>query len=123
MVRRVHTRHLVLAPSAAPYIPFKSNSVGHQGHHKYDPLWNHLWHYYTFNRDTYMDHYHKRSNVETTFSMVKAKFGSAVRSKSHEAQVNEVIAKFVCHNICVLIQSMYEMGIKPDFRLESAPAA
>jgi hypothetical protein len=28
---------------------------------------------------------------------------------------SEVAAKFVCHNICVLIQSMHEMGIDPTF--------
>jgi hypothetical protein len=30
-------------------------------------------------------------------------------------QVNEVLAKVLCHNICVLIQAMYEFGIDPDF--------
>ena len=45
--------HAIDAVGAAPYIPFKSNSVGHQGHHKYDPLWDYLWHYYSFNRATY----------------------------------------------------------------------
>lgn len=26
---------------------------------------------------------------------------------------NEVLAKFVCHNICCLISAMYELGISP----------
>ena len=34
------------------------------------------------------------------------------------AQVNEVMAKFLCHNICVVIQAMYELGIDPSFGLE-----
>jgi hypothetical protein len=31
------------------------------------------------------------------------------------AQVNELLCKFLCHNLCVLIQSFYELGIEPEF--------
>jgi len=34
-----------------------------------------------FHRETFLQHYHKRSNAETTFSMIKAKFGEVVRAK------------------------------------------
>ena len=84
-----------------------------------DGLWERMWHYYNINRSEFLAHYHKRSNVETTFSMVKAKFGGAVRSKTPVAQVNEVFVKILCHNICVLIQSMYELGIEAAFGTES----
>ena len=47
--------------------------------------------------------------------MIKAKFGSAVRAKTPVAQINEVLAKVLCHNVCVLIQSAYELGINPVF--------
>ena len=52
-----------------------------------------MYHYFMFRRDEYLAHYHKRSNAESVFSAVKAKFGDSVRSKSEEAQVNEVLAK------------------------------
>jgi transposase len=98
------------------YIPFKSNSTGLANHHcEYDGLWNKMWHFYNFNRDVFLAHYHKRSNVESTFSMIKAKFGTSVRAKTPIAQVNEVLCKVLCHNICVLIQSIYELGIEPTF--------
>jgi transposase len=98
------------------YIPFKSNSKGvGDHHHKFDNLWNQMWHYYNFNRETFLQHYHKRSNVETAYSMIKAKFGGFVRSKSMTAQINEVLCKVICHNICVLIQSIHELGIEPIF--------
>jgi len=29
--------------------------------------------------------------------------------------VNEVLCKIICHNICVVIQEMHELGIEPDF--------
>jgi hypothetical protein len=47
--------------------------------------------------------------------MIKAKFGSSVRAKTPTAQVNEVLCKVLCHNICVLIQSIYELGLEPTF--------
>ena len=109
----------VQAVGGTAYVPFKVNSVGHQGHHKYDALWDRMWHYYSFNRSEFLAHYHKRSNVESTFSMIKAKFSGAVRSKTPVAQVNEVLVKILCHNICVLIQSVYELGIAPIFGPET----
>ena len=105
----------VQAVGGVAYIPFKVNSVGHTSHHKRDGLWERTYHYYNLNRAEFLAHYHKRSNVETTFSMVKAKFGGAVRSKTPVAQVNEVLVKFLCHNIAVLNSSMYELGIETNF--------
>ena len=67
-----------------------------------------------------MSHYHKRSNVETAFSMIKSKFGERLRSKTATAQVNEEVCKVLCHNLCVVIQSMYELNITPEFMSEAA---
>jgi transposase len=98
---------------AVPYIPFKSNTTG-EG----PELWRKLWHFYEFHRGEFLASYHKRSNVESTFSMIKAKFGAAVRSKTTVAQMNEVLCKVLCHNLCVLVQSAYELGIAPAFWAE-----
>ena len=49
-----------------------------------------------------MQHYHLRSNVETTFFMMKAKFGDLIRSKTERAQINELLLKVLCHNIVVI---------------------
>ena len=69
-------------------------------------------------------HYHKRSNVETTFSMIKRKFGASVRSKLFQGQVNEVLLKVLCHNLCVLVQAMHQRGITPEFlHPEGSPAS
>ncbi len=75
-----------------------------------------------FNRDEFLQHYHRHSNVESVFSMVKAKFGDSVRSKSDTGQVNEALCKVLCHNICVLIQAMHALGLEPNFGAESRPA-
>lgn len=89
-----------------PFIPFKSYSKGSQGNKKFDGLWYRMWHFYSYNRDAFLERYHKRSNAETVFSMIKMKFGGSVRAKTPIAQVNEVLCKVLCHNICALIQSI-----------------
>ncbi len=35
---------------------------------------------------------------------------------------NEVLAKVLCHNICVLIQAIHELGTEPAFGAEMADA-
>jgi transposase len=108
--------HAVQAVGGTAFIPFRVNSTGMgDHHHKFDGLWYRMWHFYNFNREAFLAHYHKRSNVETAFSMIKAKFGASVRAKTPIAQVNEVLCKILCHNICVLIQSIYELGLVPTF--------
>lgn len=101
----------VVAVGGVPYVPFKSNSTGGTG----ATLWNKLFHFYQFKRDEFLAHYHKRSNVETAFSMIKGKFGGHVRSKTNRAQENEVLCKILAHNLCCLVMSMHELGIDPKF--------
>ena len=70
-------------------------------------------HLFMYQREAFMEHYHKRSNIETAFSIIKGKFGSALRSKSDAGQINKALCKVLAHNICVLVQAMYELGIEP----------
>lgn len=95
---------------ATPYIRFKDNNLP-----GYGGLWDKMYYYFKFNQQEYMAHYHKRSNVETVFSMIKAKFGGYVRSKTEVAMKNEVLCKIICHNICVIIQEVHELGIEVGF--------
>ncbi len=113
---------LVVKHGAVPYIPFKSNSTpGEPG-----SIWDRMFGYFQFNRQDFLRHYHQRSNVESTFSMTKAKFGDAVRSKTETAMKNEVLCKFLCHNIVVVHQAVIELGIEPVFwpvgQAKEAPA-
>jgi hypothetical protein len=48
-------------------------------------------------------------------SASSGKFGERLRSKSHTAQTNEVLCKVLCHNLCCVIQAIYELGIEPSF--------
>jgi transposase len=93
------------------FVPYKVNSqAGEAG-----SLWEKMYFYFRFRRDDFLKHYHQRSNMESTFSMVKAKFRDHVRSKTDVAMKNEVLCKFLCHNICVIHQSHIELGIAPEF--------
>lgn len=74
-----------------------------------------MWHLFWFKRDEFLKNYHRRSNVESTFSAIKRKFGGSVRSKDFVAQTNEVLCKVLAFNLTVLIQEMHERGIDPEF--------
>ncbi|HWT01733.1 MAG TPA: transposase [Pyrinomonadaceae bacterium] len=102
---------LVASKAATPYIDFKENSKPNAK----DAQWTRFYHFYAYNKEWFKAHYHKRSNVETTFSMIKGKFGGSLKSKTYQAQQNELLCKILCHNICCLIQSIYELGVEPNF--------
>lgn len=110
----------VIDHNAMPYIPFKSNSVADSPTNPKNALWKRMFHFYSYNQTRFMQSYHKRSNVETTFHMIKSKFGDSLRSKTETAQINEALCKVLCHNLCCVIQSMYELEIKPEFWAEAA---
>jgi transposase len=96
-----------------PFTPFKKNTL--EPTTEEEPIWARMYYYFMYNRLTFMEHYHMRSNIESAFSMVKGKFGDSVRSKSDTGQVNEALCKVLCHNICVLIHAMHALNITPIF--------
>ncbi len=100
----------VHAIGATPFVAFKSSATGASG-----GRWEKAFLFYMLHREEFLASYHQRSNVESTFSMVKAKFGDHVRAKNDVAMANEAYCKLLCHNICCLIQSQCELGIEPIF--------
>lgn len=102
---------LVASLGGTAFIPFKSNSIAGEA----GSLWERMFFYYNFRREEFLQHYHKRSNVESVFSMIKAKFRDHIRSRVDTAMVNEVLCKILCHNLCVVIASQCELGIEPVF--------
>jgi transposase len=100
---------------AKPFIPFKLNSRAEGS----EP-WRKMHCLYTLNKEEFLHCYHKRSNVESAFFMIKKKFGSAVRARLEAAQFNEVLCKALCHNLSVLVHSFHELGVDAKFWLPSA---
>lgn len=100
------------------FIPFKINA---QMNPKCETWSRHLGEF-LFNQDKFLGHYHRRSNVETVMMMLKSKFGGAVRSKTPIAQMNEVLAKCLCHNLTCLVQAIFTAGLAPRFWQDTTPS-
>jgi transposase len=100
---------------AQAYIAFKSNTTGGKG-----GAFEKAYHTFMANQEEYMAKYHLRSNVESTFSAVKRKFGDSVLSKNDAAMTNEVLCKFLCHNLTCLIMEQETLGIAPLFWKDEA---
>lgn len=94
-----------------PYIPFKKNATGRS---EGSALWKKTFHYFQLHKDEFMKHYHKRSNVESTFAAIKKKFGESVKSKNRIAQENELLCKIIAYNITVLIHEMIQLDGTSD---------
>jgi len=100
-------------------IPFRANAVAvSQGHIKPSQAWEKLFHFFQLHREEFLAAYHTRSNVESTFSAMKRKFGDTVRSKTRTAQINETLLKVLCHNIVCVIHEMHASSVRAEFSLE-----
>jgi len=89
---------------AIPYIPFKTNSVP-DSRGSYGPkseLWSRMYHL---------------SQAVQRIHMIKSKLGQRLRSRTLTAQINEALCKVLCHNLCVVIQSVHELGIETNFEV------
>jgi transposase len=104
--------------SVEVFIPFKVNAVVNPK----APVWSRHLCEFTLNQERFLAHYHRRSNVETVFAMMKARFGASVASRLPTAQVNEVLAMCVAHNLCCLVKAIFTAGLAPAF-WQDAPAA
>lgn len=103
---------LVASLNAVPFIPFKKN---HKGNSRGSHIWSKMFDYFWLKTDEFYDHYHKRSNAETVFAMMKRKFSPMLRTRNFTSQTNEVLTMAICHNLCVLIQEIFELGIEVNF--------
>ena len=96
---------------AAPLVAFKVGATG-EGKSR---IWNKAFHYFQMNRDEFLARYHRRSNVESTFSAMKRKFSDTLRSKTPVAQRNELFLKVLCHNLVCVIHEIHELGATAMF--------
>ena len=85
----------VNAVGGTAYIPFKKHATGRT---LGSPIWNKMYHYFQLNKDEFLEHYHKRSNTESTNAAIKRKFGETLKSKNQTAQINELLAKIIAYN-------------------------
>ncbi len=109
--------HIIVANGALPFIPFKSNSLGKK---KGSMVWSKMFEFFHEHPQEYFQHYHRRSNAETVFDMIKQKFGKDVVTRNFQSQTNEVLLKILCHNICCLIAAYYENNIESYYSTDQA---
>lgn len=102
-----------------PFVAYKRDTLGTTG----PEIWRKMFGYFQFKREEFLGHYHRRSNVESTFSMIKRKFGGNLRSKTRVAQENELLAKILCHNLSCLVHAMFELNVVPEFWPQAPTAA
>lgn len=100
---------LVEGAGAEPFILFKSNTTGRGK----CPVWNRGFHFFRLHEEEFLEIYHKRSNVESTFSSIKRKFSVRLRRRTKTGQINEVLCCILAHNVCVMIRAVHEFGVDP----------
>jgi len=103
---------LVYKLGGIPYILPKSNTTGKPW---INPNWKRMIKFWKEHKEEFLKHYHLRSNVESTFSMMKRKFSDHLRSKKDQAQRNELLCIIICHNLSVLVSGIFELGIDLNF--------
>ncbi|MEK6932379.1 MAG: transposase [Nanoarchaeota archaeon] len=103
---------IVASIRATPFILPKKNTIMKANG---SPAWFNMIKFFKEHENEFMKKYHLRSNVESTFAMLKRNYLPYVKAKSDKGQENEVLCKVVCHNIACLITSMFEYGIKIKF--------
>ncbi|HJJ38525.1 MAG TPA: transposase [Methanocorpusculum sp.] len=96
---------------ARGYIDFKENVTG-----RGCPAWREAFLNFLQHRDEFYAHYHKRSNVETTFGAIKAKYQEKLKSKNEVAQMNELYCKMIAYNISVVIRMAFTQDVNVAFK-------
>ena len=104
--------NIVSSIRAIPFIMPKKNTTAKS---RGSIAWSQMVRFFKDNEQEFRKIYHQRSNLETTFAMLKRNYLPYVRAKSNIGQENEGLCKVVCHNIACLIMSMFEYGIKVKF--------
>jgi hypothetical protein len=108
--------NVVAEQGGQAYIPYPKDTTATSHTGSKGRRWRQMFHYFQYNKEDFMKHYHLRSNSETVFHMIKSKFGEALKSKTFTAQINELLFKILCHNIVVMIHETNELGIKANFQ-------
>ena len=114
----VDNHNVLEAFSVEAFIPFKVNAVVNPK----APTWSRALVEFTLNQERFLAHYHRRSNVETTFAMIKARFGASVASRLPTARANEVLARCIAHNLVCVTRAIFTAGLAPVF-WQDAPVA
>lgn len=105
--------NVLFSYGALPLIPFKSNVTGKRAGGSM--IWTEMYNFFKQNNELFMKKYHLRSNAEAGFFMIKQRFGDLTNCRKETSAKNEVLVKILCHNLCVLVQEIFNLGIDFNF--------
>ena len=103
----------IASAGAIPFIPFKSNS---RRNPRGCRLWAVMYDFFCDHKEEFLKSYHRRSNSESAFGMIKKNYRNHIRTKNFTSQTNELLVKCLCHNLSVLVQESFELGLDIDLR-------
>lgn len=105
---------------ALPAIPFKAGTNPFR--HNENSVWRKMFHLFALNGENWQKAVNQQNQAESAFSMIKRKFGERLFSKDETSQVNELLCKILCHNLCVVLYWLYQFGIGvPEMHIEPVP--
>jgi transposase len=105
--------NILFSYGALPLIPFKSNVTGKRSGGSM--IWTEMYNFFKKNNELFMKKYHLRSNAEAGFFMIKQRFGDLTNCRKETSSKNEVLVKILCHNLCVLVQEIFNLKIDFNF--------
>jgi len=106
--------HLISSKGMTPYL-FPRSNIKKTLSFGTSEAWGKMIRLWRDHQDVFAMHYHQRSNVECTFSMLKRKFGYYTRAKNDISQTNEILTKVVCLNAAILAEAILEFKLEPQF--------
>lgn len=103
---------LIWNRGALPLIPFKKNV---RSKARGSMVWKEMYEFFEKNNEEFMKKYHLRSNAESGFFMIKQRFGDLTYMKDKTGMINDVLCKVLSHNLIVLIQEIFILGVDVKF--------
>jgi transposase len=100
----------IQSAGATPFIPPRGRMTG-----KGSELMRQMFHAFRTEDPVILQRYHQRSNVETVMFMLKTQFGERLATRSQTGQVNELLAKVLCHNLHSLVMASARFGLSLKF--------
>ena len=89
------------------FLNFKKNYKSSGGKSN---LWKQQIDLWKNNKDVWHESYRFRVLVESTFSVIKKKFGNYLRSRNQESMDVEMLLKCLCYNLCIISKDFGQLS-------------
>lgn len=101
---------LCMNKGGCAFIPFKKGKKkGSTDSPKSHPAWKFAFNLWKKCNDIYMSIYHRRSHIESVFSVIKKRFGDKVSCKSASMRRKEIALRLISYNLRILVHYQYSI--------------